>query len=268
MNANREHMRDESSARKTMKAMLERNDPVLLQQLNLEVLRRLAERHKGVGDCLVIDGTEIDAFVNQTIGVSAEHREHISRGTGATLHSHGDGSPLRRRKRKHWVGFQLIVISDMKTGLPLIWELVNGGEYQHVMRMMKRLLTLAPWLDPIYLVGDAEFDRGARLALDLQQRLNVVPCFPLRKGVSDRYPFARNAGVPTCPKHGAMKYVQANDFAPDVVEREYEPDYEKARRGFDGHIRWRCEACKRDGVKRTATTWARHNPPALHPPAA
>jgi hypothetical protein len=260
MSANAQHMRDETSTRRTMKAMLERHHPLMLQRLHLQVVQRIAERHDDVGSCLVVDATPIQAFVEQDIGVTQEHREHISRGTGATLHSHGDGSPMRRRKRKHWVGWQLLVIADLKTGLPLVWELINGAEFKHVMRLMMRLFRLAPWIDPWVLVGDAEYDRSARLALDLQQRLGVLPCFPLRNNVSDRYHYARNAGVPRCPEHGVMKRVQDNDFIETAVNLGYERDYDAAKRSYNGRIRWRCEACKNKGIRRTANTWVRRNP--------
>jgi hypothetical protein len=42
---NAQHMRDETSARRAMKSMLERHDPLMLQRLNLQVIKRLAERH-------------------------------------------------------------------------------------------------------------------------------------------------------------------------------------------------------------------------------
>jgi hypothetical protein len=260
MAINAQHMRDETSARRTMKSMLERHDPLMLQRLNLQVIKRLAERHDDIGTYLVVDGTPIQAFVEQDIGVNPEHREHISRGTGATLHSHGDGSPLRRRKRKHWVGAILLVISDLKSGLPLVWELVNGGEFMHVMRLVRRLLTLAPWMNPWALVGDSEYDRSARLALDLQQRAGILPCWPLRANVSGRYDYARNAGVPRCPEHGDMKRLQDNDFIATEVTLQYESNYDTAKRTYDARIRWRCTSCKKKGVNRTANTWVRHNP--------
>jgi hypothetical protein len=260
MTINAQHMRDETSARRAMKHMLERHDPLLLQRLNLQVIKRLAERHDDIGTYLVVDGTPIEAFVEQDIGVNEEHREHISRGTGATLHSHGDGSPLRRRKRKHWVGAVLLVISDMKSGLPLVWELVHGGEFMHVMRLVRRLLALAPWMNPWALVGDSEYDRSARLALDLQQRAGILPCWPLRDNVSDRYDYARNAGVPRCPQHGNMKRLRDDDFIATHVSVQYEPDYDEARRTYDARIRWLCESCRKKGINRTANTWVRHNP--------
>lgn len=197
MDTNTEHMREESCARRVMKRMLERNDPDETIRLNLQVIRRLWERHEDIGTYLVVDGTPISAYVEQTVPVNDEHRALITRDTGATLHHHGGGTGKRKRKHKNWLGWRLLVIADLKSGLPLIWKLIpSGAEYPHVVPMLEELMRMAPWLDPQYLVGDSEYDRSTRLAFDLMTRLGICPVFPLRERVGRHWDWHETRGVP------------------------------------------------------------------------
>ncbi len=310
MAENLTHMRDESTVRRVLKRMLERNDPDECVRLNLEVMQEMQERHPDLGRYLVVDATPIQAFVEQTVPLNDEHEALIVRDTGAKLHFHGDASGgddsdgdsdgaegggragnasastgggqdkvtgrsgrrrasrstgQRRRKGKAWVGWSLVVISDMKTGLPLIWKLVaDGPEYPHVIPMLTEMYRLAPWM-PVgsYLVGDSEYDRSTRLAFDLQARFSICGVFPLRKGVGRFWEHSKTDGVPYCAEkgHDAMSLVQApEDFGLDKVPLGYEPDFAKARKDFPGRTRWYCEKCQSRGIKLTANTWFRRNP--------
>ena len=293
MEVNSEHMREESSTRRVMKRMLERNDPDELIRLNLSVLKRLRERggdgYADIGRYLVVDATPVQAFLDQGPPVNARHAGLAMRGTGATLLHHGsrdndsdegggrdsdsgrDGGDdsgtnevkrTRKRKPKTWVGWQLLVIADLKSGLPLIWALLPAGpEYTHVVPMLERLMSLAPWLDPEYIVGDSEYDRATRVAFDLQARLGVCPVFPLRDNVGRQWPHGQHQGVPHCSRggHGAMKLVQSEDFMADSVTVAREPNFARAKKDFMGRSRWACEACKGEGRKIVAATWFRDN---------
>ena len=266
MEVNRRRVRELSATRKAMKAMLERHDPGVLLDANLSILRRIAERHADedgytdVGRYLVIDGTTIRAHVEQAVPVNAEHEAMIVKDTGARFGFHGG----RNRAKKHWVGWTLIIIADMVTGLPVIWKLIpaNDREFPYVPSMIEELFRRAPWIDPEYLVGDSEYDGSARLAFDLEARYGIHPVFPLRAQVGRDWEWASTQGVPQCAKHGAMKRVQ-HDGAEQkrwAVARRNPRDFEEAKRGFDARTRWRCEACSKDGVKLTATTYIKHNP--------
>jgi hypothetical protein len=264
MNVNRGRVRELSVARKAMKAMLERHSPSVLLNANLAILKRIADRHADdgftdVGRYLVIDGTPIKAHVEQIAPVNAEHEAMIVKRTGAKYGFHG----ARNRPKKHWVGWTLLVIADMKTGLPVMWKLIgaNESEFAHVCGMLDELFARAPWIDPEYLVGDSEYDRSARLALDLEARYGIHPVFPLRQNVGARWEWAASDGVPQCSKHGAMKRVQ-HDSADQkgwTVSRRNPRDAEAVKRGFDARTRWRCEGCARHGEKLTSTTYIKYN---------
>lgn len=264
MAVNRLKMRDLSTVRKTLKAMLDRNDPQMLLNANLQILKRIRDRHadedgfSDVGQYWVIDGTDIVANVEQTVPVNDEHLKLIAKSTGARFAYHGTAS----RVRKAWVGWKLLVISDLITGLPLIWTLLPGQEreFVHTIPLIEELFARAPWIDPQYLVGDAEFDVSARLAFDLERRYGIHPVFPLRETVGRKWDWGAQRGVPHCSKHGAMKRVQAEAFHDQHAEpRRYEPDFDTARKGWKARIRWECTACKSAGVPLTETTYPKRN---------
>lgn len=260
LQANAEILRDESCVRRVLKRMLERHDPSQTISLNLQVIKRLKERCPDIGRYLVIDGTPVQAFVEQTVPVNDRHRELVTRETGATLQHHGGGRRhTRKRKSKSWVGWTLLIIADLKSGLPLIWQLIDGREHPHVIPMLQELLRQAPFLDPEYLVGDSEFDE-TRLALDLHDRYGICPVTPLRDTLSERYEWYATKGVPQCSKHGAMKLVQSEDFMPADVPLAYETDIDIARRRSQARTRWECDQCKQNGRTVRATTWFRDNP--------
>jgi|tagenome__1003787_1003787.scaffolds.fasta_scaffold20983428_1 hypothetical protein len=246
-------MRDESSVRRTLKAMLERADPYWLHAPNLALVKRLQDRYGGdVGRYLAVDVTKIEAHVMQHWPASAELRRLQLRGTGAKYIYHagkggaqGDG----------WAGWGLLVIVDMMTGLPLIWKLIQGSEYPHVTSLITRLLTLAPWLQPEYLVGDSEYDSHARVAFDLEHLFGIHPVFDLRDHLSTTFPHHATLGVPHCAAHGAMTRDQANHFTPVAPGTPYEPDFERAKRASQARIRWICSECS---VRET--TYMRVNP--------
>lgn len=263
MAVNRERIRELSVVRKTMKKMLERHQPGVLLDANLRVLRRIAERHvdedgfTDVGRYLVIDATEIRAQVEQIVPVNAEHQDMIVKGTGARFAFHG----ARNRKKKSWVGWKLLVIGDMVTGLPVIWKLLPGSdrEFPHVPALLDELFRRAPWIDPEYLVGDSEYDSSTRLAFDLEARYGIHPVFPLRATLGGNWDWASSRGVPTCAKHGAMKRVQAEDFQTAAVTIRNPRDFDEAKRANKGRIRWECAECKKDRVRLTTATYLKHN---------
>ena len=263
MAVNRERMRELSVVRKTMKKMLERHQPGVLLDANLRVLRRIAERHvdeggfTDVGRYLVIDATEIRAQVEQTVPVNAEHQDMIVKGTGARFAFHG----ARNRKKKSWVGWKLLVIGDMVTGLPVIWKLLPGSdrEFPHVPALLDELFRRAPWIDPEYLVGDSEYDSSTRLAFDLEARYGIHPVFPLRATLGANWDWASSRGVPQCAKHGAMKRVQAEDFQTAAVAIRNPRDFDEAKKANKARIRWECADCKKDGIRLTAATYLKHN---------
>ncbi len=260
---NLRHMRDESNVRKTLKAMLERHDPAVLQKANLQILQRISARHPDgdglheVGRNLVIDATPIHAHLELQYPVNAEHAEMLLRGSSATVGRHGG----RNRKKKVWVGWKLLCITELVTGLPVIWKLIpsQDPEYTHVLPLLDELQALAPWMTPEYLIGDSEYDRKTQLAFDLQARRDIIPVFPLRERIGREWDWGDTHGVPHCRTHGPMKLRQSENFeaVPDLLA--VTGDHDSVRRAYDARIRWRCEACHALGIPKTTTTYPRVN---------
>ena len=240
-------LRDESSARKTLQRALERHSSDAVLLLNLIAVRPIIERHPEGGRRLLVDGTDVPAFKDQRPTVNAEHRGVVLGDSGAWIHSHGARLP-------HWIGWRLLVIADMATGMPLIWKLVSKGtEAAELYGLLARLLELAPWLEPEYIVGDAAFD-WTRLIFDLQHELGVTPVFPLRKTLSSKWDWSEDFGVPRCSQHGLMKMIQAEGFNRRPSGRQPDENFAVAKQGCEARIRWRCETC---GV--LVTTWMHRN---------
>ena len=258
---NLKHMLDESTVRKQLKGMLERADPDEAVRLNLKVLERMRERHPDLGRYLVVDATPINAWVEQTVPVNEEHEELIVRKTGAKHNYHGSKSDSqgRHRHKKTWMGSKLLVISDLKTGLPLGWRLIgNKREFPYVIPLLLDIKRHAEWLEPEYLIGDSEYD-VERLAFDLQAQFGVIPVFPLREQLSNSYDWAATKGVPKCARHSSyMKLIQANDFFP-TDDHEWDPDFDRAKQNCKARNRWQCELCAAQGRKLMATTYLRRN---------
>ena len=256
----RAHLRDETSVRRCIKGMLERNATSMAIEANMSVVNRIAARHEEPFTYLAIDATPVEAHLEQGGDVSPEHAQLMNRGTGASFGHHGG----RNRRPKSWRGWKLIILSSLKLGLPLVAKLVpaSAPEYPHTIELLEQFFSLVdPALLPgeLYLVGDSEYDRRTRLAFDLQSRYGVVPVFALRKTLSRAWEWADFDGVPHCSKHGPMKLEQAENFRAQEVSLAYQPDFEQAKREFDGRIRWRCQDCHENGVELRANTWFRKN---------
>jgi len=260
-----EHLRDESSVRRTMKAMLERHDPNIAIELAMRLVNQLARQHPNPFKYLVIDATPIEGHLLQTGDVDKHganrHRKLMNRGTGAEFGYHGG----RDRKAKRWRGWKLLTLGSITLGVGMIELLIPADEpeYPYVLAVLEQFFSLAdPELlpkDEIYLVGDSEYDRSTRLAFDLQSRMNVVPVFDLRETVGKGWEWAATDGVPHCAKHGAMKRIQGEKFVAESVPLAYQEDFEAAKKDYDAHVRWECVECKQAGVTIRANTWVRKN---------
>jgi hypothetical protein len=255
------HLRDETTIRRSLKGMLDRNSPELAIEANMSAINRIAARHQEPFTYLSIDATPIEAHLEQGADFGHEHARLMNRGTGARFGHHGG----RNRRPKSWRGWKLLILSSTKLGLGLVAKLLPASEpeYPHTIELLERFFALAdPTLLPageIYLVGDSEYDRKTRLAFDLQSRYGVVPVFDLRATLGREWEWAANQGIPECVKHGPMKLLQAENFMPKAVALAYEEDFEVAKRESGARIRWRCESCQGEGVSVRANTWFRKN---------
>lgn len=128
----------ERSVLETMQAMLDRHDPETTGALNLEAIRDLADRHKDVGRYVAIDGTHVQAWLDQSPDYGAAHKRALNRGMHeAAFATHG---------RHYWRGHTLLVLTCLKTTLPLAWILTpaNQPEFQAVTPLIDLLYEHCP----------------------------------------------------------------------------------------------------------------------------
>lgn len=250
-------LRDETALRRTMKAMLERNDPDLAWVLNASLLGRFHARYPEVGRYLTVDSTMIEAHLEQSGTKSGEHGALLNRGTGAGFGYHGG----RNRKPKSWRGWKLLLLVDLKTGLVLVGMLIpaNAPEYPYIPELLDKAFRLMPWLDPEYLVADSEMDRKTHLAFELQERYGITPVFDLRENVSRDFDWAESEGVPKCSKHGHMHLEQVELEPYRAVPIVDKRGPEAAKREYKGRMRWICKGCEAEGVTVRTETRIRHN---------
>ena len=76
-------------------------------------------------------------------------------------------------------GWSIVVITDLRTSLPLIWSLrpANEREFTGVIDLLKTLFRLWPDCPLTYLVGDAEYDQSEDLARELERTYGIHPAF-------------------------------------------------------------------------------------------
>lgn len=255
------HLRDETSIRRSVKGMLERNSSAVAIEANMAVVNQIAARHKDPFTYLAIDATPIEAHLEQVADFGPAHARLMNRGTGARFGHHGG----RNRRPKSWRGWKLLILSSTKLGLGLVAKLIPASEpeYPHTIDLLERFFHLAdPALLPageIYLAGDSEYDRRTRLAFDLQSRYGVVPVFDLRATLGRDWEWAATSGVPHCVKHGPMKLLQSENFMPEAVPLAYEENFDEAKRLSKARTRWQCQACRQEGQVIRATTWFAKN---------
>ena len=201
----------ESAVYETLGRMLDRNDPELAIGLNLHAVRELAQgdTDRDIGLYCAIDGTSIEAHRDQHQSVSPVEEGLITRGMdGAAFGYH----QADQGREKAWRGYTALILSDLKSGLPLAWKLIpaNRPEFEHVLDVLDLLLKYWPDCPIEFLTSDREFTRSKQLSGDLEFRYGIHPVFPLRAGAEGRW--ATSLGVPKCAAHGVMKRRWGQDF--------------------------------------------------------
>jgi len=223
----------------TTKAMLKRHDPRALREANIRTLRSLARTHPEIGRYCVIDGTAIEADLDQRQSINgAEEALIVGSMVNATFGLHQGEQGVR----KAWRGYTALVITDIKSTLPIAWRLIpaNQREFTGVKSILDELFDLWPDCPIEYLVSDREFSQDRRLSQDLEFRYAIHPGFPLR-GDTFAGQWGSSVGVPRCAAHGLMKLWQTDDFFSVRQRQMHGP-----RRGeltaaeTAARIRWRC----------------------------
>jgi hypothetical protein len=242
----------ESSVYPTLKAMLERHDPVNCIRLNIDLIRKLAQDHTDIGRYAVVDGTDFTAPVEQRPANSPSEEALLRRGMSVPVHSHGPD--------KVWRGWNLVQIIDVKSTLPLVWAILPlelGREFQAVPLLLERLFEFWPDCPLEYLIGDKEFD-VAELCAELEFRYGVHPVFPWKGKPARNQQWGLNGGTPKCSRHGLMKLHWAEDFVGVKGRQERDiPAGDLDDLDQSARLRWRCPG---PGCGVRATTYPAHAP--------
>ena len=139
------------------------------------------------------------------VQVGHPSRKLINHGLSIAMGSHG----------KTWCrGWSLVVISDIKTTLPLVWLLrpANQREYTGVRDLVDMLLRLWPECPIEFLAGDSEYSQHGDLSLRLESSYGVHPAFYQRGHWARKDRWQQTDGTPTCSQHGLMKLYQSDGF--------------------------------------------------------
>lgn len=200
-----------------------RREPDAAVHVSLALIRQLAalvddpedKKRPRVGQYLIVDGTQQQADVRQVFPVNEKHARFLDQdyeGLGYVRYARRDGREL---KRNH--GYNVVVISDMATSLPLVWMPYPAGydERRAAEELLQMLFYVWPECPAEYLVGDALYDHSNQFSRDLEHLWNLHPVFPPHGSRSDSASeFAETDGVPTCPHSatGYMKLQKAENF--------------------------------------------------------
>jgi hypothetical protein len=238
----------ERSVLETMQAMLDRHDPNLAIKLNLDAIRELAVEHEDVGRYVAIDGTHVQAWADQGPDYSDEHKKLMNRGmAGAGYGTHG---------RHFWRGHTLLVLTCLKTTLPLAWIATpaNSPEFQAVTPLIDRLYAYWPECPIEYLVGDRGFDVPDTLHQDLEECYGIHLVTPWKRSRDDGGP--GDLGTPYCHCTGVgkpMKLAQSDGFV-DAAKRRADGIPPGVRIDFKknkARHRWVCPDCGTSGGGRS-----------------
>lgn len=230
----------ESSVRATLKKMLNRNDPDLAIALNIEGIKQLAQRHGDIGRYVAIDGTDVPAWLDQGPDWGRGHAALMNRRVeGAEHGSHG--------KNYFWRGYVLIVLTDIKSTLPLAWVLASakGDEASLAREVIDLLYRHWPECPIEYLVGDRGFDVPAALHRDLEELYGIHLVTPWKRSADE---VDAERGIPHCHCTGApepMTYRQSDGFWPAAKRRDagIDPGERIDLKKTKARHRWSCAHC-------------------------
>lgn len=247
-----ENDRCESTVYSTLRAMIERHDPVICIELNLALIRQLAERDPDIGRYVAIDGTDYPAPVEQRSSISPSEESLLRREMSARMLSHG--------RDKNWRGWLELTLVDLKSTLPLAWialPLDRGSEFLGVPLLLDLLFEFWPECPIEFLVGDKAFDVHD-LNFELEYRYAIHPVWNVRQpGASSKYPWASDDGVPRCSRHGLMKLHQSEDFFAAQERRQHGLRLgELASAQLRARIRF---VCPEPACLSSATTYPKNN---------
>ena len=197
--------------------------PAHALRANIAMLKRLAaEHHHDIGRVACVDGTDIEANVLQrSLNDEPELRELLYgrrlRKVRAQTYS-GDDHHLR----KFWAGYKLMGLTDLASGLPIVWHLfpANVGERGATLELLAALFELWPDCPLEYLIGDGLYSEEIDFLHALEFKWAVHPVVPLDSNIALAMRWSETKGVPSC-EHGLMKrHAHDNYYSPQRRAKE------------------------------------------------
>jgi hypothetical protein len=151
---------------------------------NIAMVRTLREMlpDAGIGERLMIDGTDAPAWVKQVAArrngdgeIDSQHealirchtpeagfRAYVRKQNGKRPIGPDDrlGPAMRVSSSKAWRGYYLVVIADQATGLPLVWDMVDAAEDEApaIVGLLSTLYRLWPDCPATMIAGDSAWD--------------------------------------------------------------------------------------------------------------
>lgn len=210
-----------------LRTITNRHKPGVVTHVHLDLLDRMASLmdpktgklvHPDMFKHCSVDGTLIAANVTQNppYAPTKRQRKIIEREIAGPRRPmvqmvwHGKGvaaepsdDPLTGWRKKCF-GYNLVVISCLDTGLPVIWQLMpaTGNERTAVLEMLEALYILRPDFPMEYLVGDGLYGNSRDFIGRVYSRYGVHMVFPVHGTMSKRNARSHE-GVPVC-EHGLM----------------------------------------------------------------
>jgi hypothetical protein len=192
------------------------------------MLKALRAIHPTVGLRLGIDGTAAKAWVRQ-VGVRTDQEE-------AWLRRHAPTAGPRMVERRNddgkvfttfWRGWYLVVLTDLATGLPLIWRLIdaNTKEAAAISWLLDDLYRLWPECPAEVIVGDNAWDDeqlireclvcyGIQLIARRTRQTRVDAEYHLTRFDSESTSKFTGTGAAYCATHDTLLKRTKAEFAP------------------------------------------------------
>lgn len=166
----------------------------LMQATNVAMVRSLAELlpGRGIGERLLIDGTDIPAWCEQKgVGKTKQQEEHRRRNcpeAGARAVKRGSRGKRNVRSSDSaksfmvggdfWRGYYLVAIADQATGLPLVWIVQDASldEAAAIVPLLSALYSLWPEIPAKVIAGDSAWDEKEWCRLS-EQCYGIHPIF-------------------------------------------------------------------------------------------
>lgn len=268
-----------------LRKMLDRKKPGAAIHVNLELLDWIAARvdkkgrlfHPNAFRNCSIDGTLIEANVPQESPRGRSEREYrrherLIAGLGRPMvkwvshkkkpRTDAMGEPLEwPTHRKACFGYNLVIISSIDLGLPIIWTLIPASynERDALVALIKALYRIRPEFPMEHLVGDGLFATPRDLTEWMALRYGILLVTPLQENM--RTQACEN---PECA-HGPMDYYQTREFwnVKRRIEKGLKPGQlpPPGKRATTPRILWTCP--KGRGCRET--TYPHHDWHQIHP---